>query len=429
MQFKKKAQAVTAASSALLLVAALGGCAAGAGGEQSSGENTLEITSWWTSGSEEAALNVLIEAVKALDPELTVNNFAVSGGGGANARQALAARLQAGDPPDSWQIHPGGQLAGYVEVGQVADLTDLYEENGWADAMTPTVAGFQAVDGRFYTVPIGVHRGNVLWTNPTVLEAAGVTIDESTSLDELIETLKAVDATGVDAVCLGDKDIFASSQLLESLMMSRLGPDKWSALFTGDYSFDSPEVRQALEDHTTLVELANADHAALTWDEAAKNLAAGNCAVSLMGDWAYGEMVNAGFVPAEDFSSVTLPSDFGDLFAYVGDGFSIPAENIPNAAAAELWLKALMDPEVQTAFAALKGTIPAITTADITSLSDYHQGSADSFENGEVVPSLTHGEASSAEVQQTYADAVTTFNGDFNIEAFIVSMVGAQAAL
>lgn len=429
MQFKKKAQAAAAASSALLLIAGLGGCAAAGDPAQGSGENALEITSWWTSGSEEAALNVLIEAVTALDPELTVNNFAVSGGGGANARQALAARLQAGDPPDSWQIHPGGQLAGYVAVGQVADLTDLYEENGWAELMTPTVAGFQAVDGRFYTVPIGVHRGNVLWTNPSVLETAGVTIDESTSLDELIETLKVVDSTGVDAVCLGDKDIFASSELLESLMMSRLGPDKWAGLFTGDYSFDSPEVRQALEDHATLVELANADHAALTWDEAAKNLAAGNCAVNLMGDWAYGEMVNAGYEPSVDFSWVTLPSEFGDLFAYVGDGFSIPAENIPNAAAAELWLKALMDPEVQTAFAAQKGTIPAITTADITSLSPYQQGAADSFANGEVVPSLTHGEASTAEVQQTYAEAVTTFNGGYNIEAFIATMVAAQAAL
>lgn len=429
MRFKKQAQVVTAAASASLLVASLGGCAAGAGGEQGGGDNALEITSWWTSGSEEAALNVLVEAVTALDPDLTVNNFAVSGGGGANARQALAARLQAGDPPDSWQVQPGGQLAGYVEAGQVADLTDLYEENGWADLMTPTVASLQGVDGRFYTVPIAVGRGNVLWTNPSVLETAGVTIDETTTLDELIEVLTVVDSTGVDAVCLGDKDIFASSQLLESLMMSRLGPEKWGALFTGDYSFDSPEVRQALEDHATLVELANDDHAALTWDEAAKNLAAGNCAVNLMGDWAYGEMVNAGYEPSVDFSWVTLPSSFGDLFAYVGDGFSIPAENIPNAEAAELWLKALMDPEVQTAFAAQKGSIPALTSADISSLSPYQQGAADSFANGEVVPSLTHGGASTAEMQQTFAEAVTTFNGGYNIEAFIASMVNAQAAL
>ena len=428
MQFKKKAQISTAVGAAAILVA-LSGCAANTTSGGGDGSRSLEITSWWTSGSEEAALNVLIDAVKASDPGLTVNNFAVSGGGGANARQALAARLQAGDPPDTWQIHPGGQLGGYVEAGQVADLSALYAENDWASQMTPAVAALQSVDGKFYTVPIGVHRGNVLWTNPTVIAAAGVTIDESTTLDELIVELKAVKASGADAVCLGDKDVFASSELLESLLMSRLGPDKWNGLFTNDTSFDSPEVRQALEDYTTFLSLANSDHTALTWDEAAKNLAAGKCAVSLMGDWAYGEMVNAGFEPEKDFNWITLPSEFGDIFDYVGDGFSIPSSNIPNAAAAEKWLVALMDPEVQVAFAAQKGTIPAITTADISSLSAYQQGSADSFANGLVVSTLTHGQASTAEFSQSYSDATTTFNGDLNIDAFIATMTGAQASL
>lgn len=429
MHFTRKARATLALGSAVVFAAALSGCAANGTNGGGDGTNSLEITSWWTSGSEEAALNVLIDAVKAAEPGLEVDNFAVSGGGGANARQALAARLQAGDPPDSWQVHPGGQLASYVDAGQVADLSELYAEHGWADLMTPDVAALQGVDGAFYTVPIGVHRGNVLWTNPAVLEAAGVTIDENTTLDELIASLQTIKDSGVDAVCLGDKDVFASSELLESLLMSRLGPDNWNALFTNEFSFDSPEARQALEDYATFLSMANSDHSALTWDEAAKNLAAGKCGVSLMGDWAYGEMVNAGFEPGSDFEWVTMPSDFGDIFDYVGDGFSIPAENIPNAEAAEAWLIALMDPEVQVEFAAQKGTIPAITTADISSLSDYAKGSAASFADGFVVSTLTHGQASTAEFSQTYADATTTFNGDLNIEAFIASMVAAQANL
>jgi glucose/mannose transport system substrate-binding protein len=429
MEITRTRRAAIALGTTVVVMAALSGCAANGTSSDENAANSLEITSWWTSGSEEAALNVLIDAVKASDPGLTVDNFAVSGGGGANARQALAARLQAGDPPDSWQVHPGGQLASYVDAGQVADLTDLYEKNGWADLMTPAVAALQGVGGKFYTVPIGVHRGNVLWTNPAVLGKAGVTIDENTTLDELIGNLATIKASGVDAVCLGDKDVFASSELLESLLMSRLGPDNWNDLFTNDFSFDSPEARQALADYSTFLSMANSDHSALTWDEAAKNLAAGKCGVSLMGDWAYGEMVNAGFEPDKDFGWVTLPSDSGDIFDYVGDGFSIPSTNIPNAAAAEAWLKAMMDPKVQVDFAAQKGTIPAITTADISTLSAYQQGSAASFASGAVVSSLTHGQASTAEFSQTYADATTTFNGDLNVEAFIASMTAAQKNL
>lgn len=429
MHITRTKRTALALGSTAILMAALGGCAANGTTGGADTANALEITSWWTSGSEEAALNVLIDAVKKSDPGLTVDNFAVSGGGGANARQALAARLQAGDPPDSWQVHPGGQLASYVDAGQVADLSDLYAENGWAEQMTPTVAALQGVGGKFYTVPIGVHRGNVLWTNPAVLATAGVTIDDSTTLDELIGSLDTIKASGVDAVCLGDKDVFASSELLESLLMSRLGAENWNSLFTNDFSFDSPETRQALKDYSTFLSMANSDHSALTWDEAAKNLAAGKCGVSLMGDWAYGEMVNAGFEPEKDFGWVTLPADSGDIFDYVGDGFSIPATNIPNAAAAKAWLTALMDPKVQVEFAKQKGTIPAITTADISSLSAYQKGSAASFASGAVVSSLTHGQASTAELSQTYADATTTFNGDLNVEAFIASMTAAQKNL
>ena len=427
MHITRTQRAAVALGTSAVLLAALSGCAANGNPNAGNGENDLEITSWWTSGSEADALNVLIDAVKKADPTLNVENAAVSGGGGANARQALAARLQAGDPPDAWQLHPAGQLASYVAGNQVADLTKLWDDNGWEADVPAGVAAAQQVDGKYYTVPIGVHRGNVLWTNPSVLEAAGVTIEADGSLDDLLAGLQKVSESGTTAVCLGDKDVFASSELLESILMSRLGADNWNALFTNEYSFDSPEVRQALEDYKLLLSLSNSDHSALTWDEASKKLGAGECAVNLMGDWAYGELINAGFEPGSDFAWVTFPGD-EDIFDYVGDGFSIAAENVPNPEAAELWLTTLMDPEVQTAFAAKKGSIPALTTADTSSLSEYQQEAAASFATAAVVSSLAHGQVSTGEFAQTYADAVTTFNGDGNVEAFVSTLAAAQSS-
>ena len=419
----KTSLAVTTAAGLI----AVTGCAANqpAGSSTGSGSDKLEITSWWTSGSEADALNVLIDGVKEAKPGLSVDNAAVSGGGGANARQALAARLQAGSPPDSWQVHPAGQLKSYVDGGQVADLTDLWTQNDWASQMPKDVAEAQQVDGKYYTVPIGVHRGNVLWTNPAVLSKANVKIDAAAGVDGLITSLKQVQASGATPVCLGDKDIFASAQLLESLIMSRAGADNWKKLFTNEYSFDSPEVKQALADYKAILSLANKDHSAITWDEAAKKMASGACAVNLMGDWAYGELVNAGKKPGTDFTWVTFPGK-EHIFDYVGDGFSIPANNIPHADAATAWLKTLMDPKVQTDFAAKKGSIPAVKSADISGLSEYQQEAAKSFASAKVVSSLAHAQAAGAEFAQTYADAVSTFNGSGNTDAFIASMTQAQ---
>ena len=426
MRAPNKLRISLAATAAASLIAVTG-CSANqpAGSSTGGGTDKLEITSWWTSGSEADALNVLIAGVKTATPGLSVDNAAVSGGGGSNARQALAARLQAGSPPDAWQVHPAGQLKSYVDGGQVADLTELWTQGNWASQMPEDVAAAQQVDGKYYTVPIGVHRGNVLWTNPAVLAKANVKIDAAAGVDGLIAGLKQVQASGMTPLCLGDKDIFASSQLLESLIMSRAGADNWKKLFTNEYSFDAAEVKQALEDYKTILSLANKDHSAITWDEAVKKMADGACAANLMGDWAYGELLNAGKKPGTDFTWVAFPGK-EDIFDYVGDGFSIPAKNIPHAEAANAWLKTLMDPKIQTEFAAKKGSIPAMTSADISGLSDYQQEAAKSLASAAVVSSLAHAQAAGAEFAQTYADAVSTFNGSSNIDAFIASMTQAQ---
>lgn len=424
-----KARVTTVVSAVALTALALSGCAANGGSSDSASSHKLEITSWWTSGSEKAALDVLIAADEKADPGVKIDNAAVSGGGGANAQQALAARLAANDPPATWQLHPDAQLRNYVAGNQVADISALWKQNGWASQLPEAVAKVQQVDGKYYTVPVGVHRGNVVWTNLKVLAKAGVKIDSSTtSIDDLISSLQKVKAsTGQPSVCLGDKDIFASSELLESLIMARLGSAKYEQLIKGDYSFDSAEVRQALTDYKSFLSLANPDHTSLTWDQASANLAAGKCAVNVMGDWAYGEMVNGGAKPGIDFGWTTFPSS-QDIFDYVGDGFSIPAKNNPALKSSQIWLKTLMDPKVQTEFAAKKGSIPALTTADVSSLSEYQQGSAKSFKNGAVVSSLAQGQATPSEFTQTFADAVTTLNGDGNIDAFVATMKSAQAS-
>lgn len=429
MRNRRTLTTAAALGSAALLIVGATGCSANNPGGSNGGDasKSLEITSWWTSGSEAEALQVLIDAFEA-DTEYTVENAAVSGGGGANARQALAARLQAGNPPDAWQLHPAGQIKDYVVGGQLGDITELWEEGGWADRMPEKVVEAQQVDGKFYTVPIGVHRGNVLWTSPSVLEAAGVTLDPTGSVDDLLESLQKVKDSGTTALCLGDKDVFASAELLESIMMSRLGADNYNKLWTNEYSFDSPEVKQSLEDYAAFLELANQDHTALTWDEAAKNVGDGKCAVTLMGDWAYGELVNAGFEPNTDFAWVNFPGE-EDIFSYVGDGFSIAAKNVPNPEAAQEWLKVLVDPQVQADFAAAKGSIPAVTDADTSKLSEYQQQAAESFASAGIVSSIAHAQASTGEMAQVFADAVTAFNGNKNANAFIASVSAAQGQL
>lgn len=416
------------AATALIPLALTTSCAANSSGSSSGSGNDLEIVSWWTSGSEAEALAVLFDATKKRLPELNVINAAVSGGGGSNAQQALNARLQAGDPPAAWQLHPDGQLRSFVEGGQVADVTQLWQDNGWEKDVPADVLAVQKIDGAFYTVPIGVHRGNVLWTNPKVLEEAGVVIDESMDLAGLMDAFRTLHEAGVIPLLMGDKDIFAAGQLIESVIISEIGPDKWNQLFTNELAFDAPEVRAAVEIYVELLGMVNSDHAVLTWDEAASRMADGGGAATLMGDWAYGEIVGAGNEPGTDFSWVPFPAA-EPAYVYVGDGFSIPASNNPNEEASLEFLRVLMDPAIQTEFAAVKGSIPALTTADVSTLSEYQQSASESFMSDAVVSSIAHAQAAGAEFAQVFADAVTTLNGNQSVEAFVASLTSAQQGL
>jgi glucose/mannose transport system substrate-binding protein len=65
------------------------------------------VVSWWVSPSEHPALEVLLNAFKARNSNAEVVDGAIAGGGSSNVQVALAARLQAGDPPDVWQTFLG----------------------------------------------------------------------------------------------------------------------------------------------------------------------------------------------------------------------------------------------------------------------------------------------------------------------------------
>jgi acyl-CoA synthetase (AMP-forming)/AMP-acid ligase II len=106
-----------------VLVAALllAACSTGGGSTPpasgSPGGNKLEVISWWTSGSESAALNVIFDNFKTSAPGVDIVNAAVAGGGGSNAQVVLATRLAANNPPDVWQTHPGGSIQAYHDAG------------------------------------------------------------------------------------------------------------------------------------------------------------------------------------------------------------------------------------------------------------------------------------------------------------------------
>lgn len=391
------------------------------------GNDKLEVFSWWTSGGEAAALDALFNTFKGLSPSTEIINATVAGGGGSAARGVLQTRLAGGDPPDTWQVHPGFELLGqYVEPGYVEPITDLYASEKWNDVMPKGLVALMTKDGQVYSVLAGVHRGNGLWYNKKLLDANGITVGATMSIDEFFAAADKLKAAGVTPLCVGDSGIWATAQLFENTLLGTIGPEKYLGLWNGSTSFADDGVKQAMASYGKMLEYQNDDHSALSWDQAVKKLMEGGCAFNSMGDWAYGEFVNAKQKDNEDFGWVSHPGSAGG-FMVVADGFVL-AKNAPHPEQTKNWLRAIGSKAGQEAFNPLKGSIPARTDADRSKFGPYHNWSMDSFAKDTLVPSVVHGSAAPADFQQALNDAVTQFVVDKNVDAFSNALVAAAKA-
>jgi glucose/mannose transport system substrate-binding protein len=386
-------------------------------------ENSLEVFSWWTSGGESAALDALFNVYKKRDPGVEIVNAAVAGGGGSAAQPVLQTRLAGGNPPDTWQSHPGWELLDqYVEPGYCEPITELYKSDDWDKAFPKElVVDLMTKDRKIYAVLAGIHRGNVLWYNTKLLEQNGIKVGGQMTFDQFFAACDKLKSAGIPALGVGDSGIWASAQLFENTLLGVIGPKGWTDLFAGAMQWDDPRVKEAMKLFAKMQEYMNPDHAALSWDQAIKELMEGKVAFSSMGDWADGEFIKANLKEREDFGWVSHPGTAGS-FIIIADGFTL-ARRAPHREAAIAWLKSVGSREAQEAFNPLKGSIPARTDVDHSKFDGYHQWSMDSFAKDKPIPSCVHGEAAPAAFQQALNDAVTAFLMDKNIDNFANALV------
>lgn len=395
--------AATIAIAPWLRASAQGGSPVAAGGE---GEDQLEIFSWWTNPGEADGLQQLFDHFSAGSPNVEIVNATVAGGAGVNAQVALQTRLNGGDPPDSWQTHPGQELFSlYVDPGYCDPVTDLWDEQGWADVYPQGIIDQLERDGEKWLVPVGVHRGNVVFYNKQVVADAGVEVSDEMTVDQFFEIAEALSGGEVTALGLANQDQFPAPQLLENILLGQLGPEGYTGLWDGSTPWDGEDVTAAIDTMARMLEYSNDDYSSLTWDAAAQRVAEGSAAMTSMGDWAWGYFVGQGV--EDQIGYVAHPGTAGSFMSVI-DGFTMP-KGAPHPINARNWLLTCGNADAQTAFAPFKGAIPARTDVDTSGFNDYMQWSANEFANGSVVASMAHSQAASPQFKQSIYDATNAF--------------------
>jgi glucose/mannose transport system substrate-binding protein len=422
----RKISLVAAAVVAGLALASCGNGDSGDSGGGGGGAKTsdVEVFTWWTEGGEKAGLDGLVATFEKDYPEYTFVNGAVAGGAGSNAKAVLASRLQSGDPPDTFQAHAGAELADYIQAGQIQDISSLYDQEGYKDVFPQGVLDALTVNGKIYSVPANIHRANVVWANPKVLKDAGIT-SVPADLDAWIADMKTLRDKGMKAP-LGLATDWTQVHLFETILISDLGPDGYTGLWTGDTDWSSSDVTKALEHYKTILSYSNTDRAGLDWPDALKYVTDGKAAYTVMGDWAAGSLIDQGLTDGVDYTWFPVPGQ-ADVFDFLADSFTLPV-GAPNPDGAKAWLKTVGSADGQQAFNTKKGSIPVRTDADPSVYNDYQQAAIKAFAQDTIVPSLEHGAAAPVAWLNDITSAVGQFGSTNDVGQFQDALVAAANA-
>lgn len=386
----------------------------------------LEVTHWWTSGGEAAAVSVLAEKFNAQTDHTWVDG-AIAGGGGTSV-PVIISRIIGGDPMGATQLNHGRQAQELIEAGLMTDLTELADAQGWRDIVHPiSLLDSCTVDGRVYCVPLNIHSAQWLWVSHGAFEKAGLPVPKN--WDEFVAGSTKLEEAGLVPLAMGQQG-WQQSIAFGALVLGYVGVESFIEV-TGNKNADeatSPAWTRAFEAVASARELAR-DSNVQDWNLATNMVITDTAGGQIMGDWAQGEFQVAGEVAGKDYSC--LPGmGFNEILDTGGDAFYFPVINDEATKAAQLELASLLiSPEVQVDFNLAKGSLPVRGDIDLSSANACMQKGLKILADGGIMPSNRQTfdadadqqindlmaefwatDMSAAEAQATYVDIVRNAN-------------------
>ena len=343
----------------------------------------LEVTHWWTSGGEAAAV---AEFAKAFDA--TGNKWvdgAIAGSGGT-ARPIMISRILGGDPMGATQFNHGKQAEELVASGMMRDLTDLAERENWREVIRPTsLLDSCTLDGKIYCVPINIHSQQWLWLSNAAFEKAGVPVP--TNWDEYVAAAPALKEAGIMPLAVGQQP-WQTTLAFQTILVALAGKESYEKTFgehDGEYAA-SAELLPVFQAAATAREMSQGSNVQ-DWNQATNLVITGQAAGQIMGDWAQGEFAVAGMVAGEDYTC--LPGlGVNKIIMTGGDAFYFPIlEDEEKSAAQEVLASTMLSPETQVAFNLKKGSLPVRSDVDINAANDCMKQGLEILDSGNIISS------------------------------------------
>lgn len=356
------------------------------GGSQRLRADELELAHHYVGGDGSAALQAMLEGFRRDHGSLSVEETQY-----VNLRLQVKSRILGQDPPDAWTGWPGGEIEGYTDVNVVRDITDLWESSGMDENYRPVAAEAARVDGRYYAVPIAVHRTNDCYVHTEAAEATGIDPASASDPTEFVELLEEATAeSDGPGILLPMADPFPTLQLWEVTLLGLADHRTFQQITDGSAGRHRDVIVQTLEHVARFGALASDGSLYEGLTDANEQFRDGVAPVYPQGDWAGGVFVDAdGFDFGRDWKRIPFPGT-ENMYAVVLDAV-IPSASSESDGLAR-FLEYAGSPDAQERFGRKKGSLPARTDVSMDGFGEFGRSQKQQFDRSTEQPkTITHG--------------------------------------
>jgi len=298
----------------------------------------LEVTHWWTSGGEAAAVKVFADAFNEGGDNWIDGAIA---GSGSVARPVIISRILGGKPMGATQLNHGRQAEELVEEGLMLDLTELAEKEDWASIVRPAkLLESCTLDGKIYCVPVNIHSFQWMWTSLDAYKAAGV--EPPTDWNSFVESAEALRGAGLIPLAVGNQ-AWQINGMFGVIQTALGGPDLYRDTIVERKSeaLRGEAMAAVWKAFGEARSLADPQNSILNWNDATNQVITAKAGAQIMGDWAQGEFQVAGQTAGTEYDC--LPGlGLQPTLDTGGDAFYFPVNDDPEVTAAQMRMASMM---------------------------------------------------------------------------------------
>ena len=378
----------------------------------------LEVTHWWTSAGEAAAVAEFARVFEEQTGHTWVDSALAGSGTGANP--VIISRIIGGNPMGATQMNTGRDAEELIQAGLMRDLTDIAEEMNIEDFYVDrSLLEPCTFEGRIYCFPVNIHSWDWLWLSTAAYERIGQPVP--TDWNEYVESWPALREAGILPFGLASGWPFNG---IPGVLMAGIGGSELVLAINRDKSVDAvrgEDFRSVVEALDAIRNVVSPETMLPSFSDVGNQILTGEAAGNIHGDWLQGDLQVAGGVPGEDYEC--LPGlGMNDQLTGGGDSFFfplLPDGTDPDVIEAQAQLaRLLISPEAQLAFNLKKGSMPIRTDIDLEQANACMQKALVLLENG-LLPSGDF--ALSSDTQQQLNDLNLEFldNDAISVDDYI----------